>query len=600
MKNYTIGSFSMKDLIDNNKIVIPNFQRGLVWDKNRKFEFVKTIVEGDPFGVILVYEYIDGETKRFELVDGLQRVSTLREFYRNPVNILKKDLFDSKLIEKIVSRIFSTVGKNQIKHINAIYNILTENYSSEKKASELVELIQSKYEIKQFDLVPLMKEIEDLIDNAKITASLTSLEVPTIVYTGERSRLPSVFERLNSGAVNLSKYEVLAASWSEKQIQIVDEDLYDKIYRKYKSLESKSGLEVKFDEDELKNNLNLFEYCYALGALLQDKDKGSTNIFGKKKDNETVSIGFEILALLSNNQINEVIKLKDLINPNDGQFLINLKKSILETTKKLDKKLKDWITFPNTSGALNVLTGYQAIHLFISFYKAHYIVSFEDKTVINQTNKDYIKKFDKYGKYTILQDCITSYWSQNRQVSDLSKHLNDNELLNRYTHQIPKNDLISNIDNWINSQNSGVRKNIVVENRLFLLYIHRLNSLYTQDYHSNFGQSKFDVEHISPVKRIKDIDDIPLSSIANLCLLPIYDNRIKKEKTIYEDVSRFKTFESNSELLTYLVYPTKGELNFLNYPKAQVKTEYFKFLKNRQNTLTNYFSSLYTKDMSNS
>jgi hypothetical protein len=64
----------------------PEFQRLFRWSDNRKSNFVESILIGIPIPPAFVYENDDGT---WELIDGLQRISTVLEFMgvlRDPDN----------------------------------------------------------------------------------------------------------------------------------------------------------------------------------------------------------------------------------------------------------------------------------------------------------------------------------------------------------------------------------------------------------------------------------------------------------------------------------------------------------------------------------
>ncbi|MFL6373982.1 MAG: DUF262 domain-containing protein, partial [Pyrinomonadaceae bacterium] len=68
------------------RIIIPKFQRTLVWAKEQKKDLINSIKRGFPIGAILLYKVGDDEdgTTRYNLIDGLQRSSTLRQYALQP------------------------------------------------------------------------------------------------------------------------------------------------------------------------------------------------------------------------------------------------------------------------------------------------------------------------------------------------------------------------------------------------------------------------------------------------------------------------------------------------------------------------------------
>lgn len=62
---------------DKELIINPEYQRLFRWDDGRKTKFIESILLGIPIPPIFVFQLSDGV---WELVDGLQRISTILEF----------------------------------------------------------------------------------------------------------------------------------------------------------------------------------------------------------------------------------------------------------------------------------------------------------------------------------------------------------------------------------------------------------------------------------------------------------------------------------------------------------------------------------------
>lgn len=75
---YEMSIGEIVGLYEKNELVInPAFQRYFRWDSSRKTKFIESLLLGIPIPPIFVFQTDDGA---WELVDGLQRVSTLLEF----------------------------------------------------------------------------------------------------------------------------------------------------------------------------------------------------------------------------------------------------------------------------------------------------------------------------------------------------------------------------------------------------------------------------------------------------------------------------------------------------------------------------------------
>lgn len=80
--------FSLKqinDLIDERDIELsPDFQRNFIWDNTRQSRLIESIFLGLPLPSIYLSQYKDG---RLTIVDGLQRIMTIRRFLRNELRL---------------------------------------------------------------------------------------------------------------------------------------------------------------------------------------------------------------------------------------------------------------------------------------------------------------------------------------------------------------------------------------------------------------------------------------------------------------------------------------------------------------------------------
>jgi hypothetical protein len=75
---YQMSVGEIVGMYDNREIIIdPEFQRLFRWDIGQKSKLIESLVLGIPLPSIFVFENDDG---RWELIDGLQRISTILEF----------------------------------------------------------------------------------------------------------------------------------------------------------------------------------------------------------------------------------------------------------------------------------------------------------------------------------------------------------------------------------------------------------------------------------------------------------------------------------------------------------------------------------------
>ena len=98
--------FELKRKIDSGNIIIdPDFQREYVWDEKRKSELIESILMGIPIPLIYTSQSNDG---KMQIVDGKQRLSSLREFLNN-----KFELTGLKILDDINKKTFNKLNDLQ-------------------------------------------------------------------------------------------------------------------------------------------------------------------------------------------------------------------------------------------------------------------------------------------------------------------------------------------------------------------------------------------------------------------------------------------------------------------------------------------------------
>lgn len=88
--NYSISDL-MRMVEQGDIEIAPRFQRNFVWDKTRQSRLIESIFLGLPLPAIYLSEYDDG---RMTIVDGLQRISTIRDFMNNRLRLCNMEYFN--------------------------------------------------------------------------------------------------------------------------------------------------------------------------------------------------------------------------------------------------------------------------------------------------------------------------------------------------------------------------------------------------------------------------------------------------------------------------------------------------------------------------
>ena len=140
---------------ENGSIFIPDFQRSYVWDKKRASKFIESLLMGIPVPGIFLYRQENDE--KMLIIDGLQRLSTLKAFYDG----------------------------------------------SFKGGGFKLSGVHKKYEKKSYE--ELAPEEKRKLDDIVIHATIIKAEDP-VKKNSESVYL--IFERLNTGGVNLTPQEI--------------------------------------------------------------------------------------------------------------------------------------------------------------------------------------------------------------------------------------------------------------------------------------------------------------------------------------------------------------------------------------------------------
>ena len=603
---YTYDKFMLSDIMDNSKFKVPTFQRNVVWNSTKRNEFIKTLKSGNPFGSILVSKINDN---CYSLVDGLQRISTIKDYKKNPFNYTSYENIDLDLTDKIIECDYIAQNILFDKSLPAV-----KEYEKKLRQSIFNDMKLGKdntdiyFDIIEENKIPQSREvskaINEIVERFNKEINIDGLIVPTIIYTGPKEELPDIFFNLNTGGVNLSKYETFSAKWDNKLFKIDDSDITDKIIEKYNNLRNKSDLDVDVSDDEIKDNgITLFEYCYSISEILRDKNNGLNILFGENKKS-TDPMGFDLIAIICGLPVNKAQNIDDVLMNATPKFLVELKDMILDSFKVIRDILSKWVISLNDTPIVLDST-YMLYHIFMGYINKNYTIDLQNYKIQKNYNKAFNDKFIKYLPSHYLYDYLNDFWKDNRQVSDLTRELNNLEHLTKYSNKISDEKWNTLFVKFRNNQLDEVGgKTISTKAKLFLNYLIKLklnnnpaNNAYIVKKINNDNYI-VDYEHIVPMQRLLDkvpsskISSYPISSIGNLCYLSIKDNRSKHEKTIYEDNNDRPSYCINEDYLKFINYPTKQELNsFIDLEFSEFDSKYRKYLGDRIDELCNDFQT---------
>lgn len=526
--------------VDNVKIEVPMFQRNLIWSEEQKKTFIDSVKKGFPIGTLLFYKMKDKDT--YSLIDGLQRSTTIRDFMKCPTLFFETQDVDEDVLNYLFMLFNRNIDKNDFKEqmrIEIQNFVRDSDLSSSNLSYDLARMLVERYaENETFDILDkTVKAVTPCIQKfSRLYNDIAESPIPVMIFSGDESDLPTVFERINNQGTLLGKYQIYAASWAAKKHPLVvveNEEILNRIIAKYDDFVSE-GYELSGYNRSVMletKKVSVFEYVLGFGKYISDE---YIRLFAKNKSVQEINqVGFELLNACFGCHNKQVKDLDEKLCQIDVNLL---EKRVEEVIKDVDDILKPFIAFKsNSRGKLPLYHGqYQIISIIACVFREKY-----DVCNLDVERVDWKTKF-KILKKTIPQhyifDIISKVWSDG-SVGKLYNALNEN----KYLKPIEKKIWETKLEDWFNGSLTRREKiNVASPKSVEKLFLNCIfsNRITAKEQLSN---EKFDIEHLATKELLKKEikkhlwEGLPISSIGNICYLPEYDNRSKKGKTIYQD-----------------------------------------------------------------
>ena len=570
MTKYRLENRTFEDLHKNLKL--PSFQRALVWTRPQKKEFVNTLKDGFPFGSILLYEY-KGE-KKYSLIDGLQRFTTMMDFNDNPIDYIEIDKYADQLAELYENQPDRT--KQEISRIakREILEIIKRKHNSKSKIpiAELADKICNYFPFLKEKREEIMQLQADVIGYFDDQLNIKEVSIPCIVFLGDESELAEVFQRLNSGGKKLSKYQVFAAQWDRYDLHLGEGDyskqILDKIIKRYESLNQDRGILIEnFDPEEMKESreVNLSEFCYGLGNIIAD----NLNVFfGKVNEDICNEMGFHTMLIifkLQTNQMNFLSEKHEYLKESNN--LEKIIERIIEVYRKINNRFEEMFTYKTSSKKkkyeTNSFTRLQILSFFASLWTVSYNINLDDKGNMRisaidnkkQNSKTILENIVTYAIY----DVIRSYWSGTGDRKLMDIYINSH---NRYLNKLEKETFENELYSWNEEMTSKKSVNIQSDEKMILTCISNFQHTFYNRINDNF-----DGEHIFARRKYnihKGYGTIPAGSLGNIMLLDENNNRKKKDSYLYQIFDDNKINQQGTiehDYIKYSCYPEKKTID---------------------------------------
>ena len=85
---------------------------------------------------------------------------------------------------------------------------------------------------------------------------------------------------------------------------------------------------------------------------------------------------------------------------------------------------------------------------------------------------------------------------------------------------------------------------------------------------------------------------LPMTTLGNLCYLPVKDNRSKRDKTIYEYALDRPSLTYNDSFIQTINYPSREDLSFIDCAYEQFNQPYTTLVEKRAKAIIDDFISL--------
>lgn len=549
----------IKEYIDENSksgrffIQIPKFQRTIVWKEAKIRMLVDSIYNGFPIGSLLAYQ--TGEQKNqkvvLQLVDGLQRVTAISRYLENPLKYAPiGTLFSEEFFIAAAENVYGSSTNENLKKIHANIRLwLSEvgefQYGEKYNFKSLAKFLSGgNIEIETQLLHMSVSGDAALGEVSRKVQLIENYLLQVLIYSGPIENVPTIFERINSQGEQLSKYEILAASWYSTRVAIENVEVKAAISQKYKVLVD-SGYEVQGFEDpdtDVLPEYNLYEYLFGLGKVLTKKYK--VLFHAPDNDDENSPIAFQIFTVVCQLPVSKMGSLPEhLPRLSDGVINVEaIEKAVFEACDSVSKSLEQYLTLKlneQNLGSSGVGQN-QAISFITSFIANSYGRDFQKK------NTEIANTISNNVPAHFLVDVLRGTWGgsgdstlfertwENRLISTSSDHSPQEVIVAspHYLNSIDADSLRKSLASWHEDQlnkRQSERQSLPKDIRPVLRFVY--SSLVS--FQQNKGQ-EFELEHVYPVSYLKNLiqasgsEGWPISALGNLMLLPKDMNRIKK------------------------------------------------------------------------
>jgi len=537
--------------IGTNFIRIPRFQRTLVWDEEQRRMLVDSLYRGFPIGAVLGYQTDDKEGKRnvIQIVDGLQRSSTIADYLQQPLYFAPVDRVFSRAFTLALAKA-SGLGSDSDSESRVL--LALEKWMREVKIAKLSAVFNSGNLIASIAetlgvstalFEPLDADInEELGLAAERVKDVESVSIPVVLYSGDVGNIPTIFERVNNQGTQLSKYEILASSWVTSQTRIANLKVREAVLARYQVLKNKGyhidglpeGSGLKIDD------YNLYEYLFGLGKVLSDK---YPSLFGDSgAADESTPTAFVIVTTVMGLRLSKMTELVSVIrprsvNPDSPIDLTSLESAIFKSADAINDSLSPYLSLKMHKREQGTLIAHSQNQV-LSLISAYLVNNFSKDTWLEKKTDEAARIARNAASHYIL-DIVAKRWrgSGDSRLFEMTWQEDATKPSSYYTNFVERSTLIDSFKQWHEEQLSKKQKerpNVPGAAQAVLMFLYASKVPVFDN-----KAVDFELEHIYPVAviseriaELKEEEGWPISALGNLTLLPKTLNRIKGKNTL--------------------------------------------------------------------
>ncbi|NDC49421.1 MAG: DUF262 domain-containing protein [Micrococcales bacterium] len=572
-------------------IRVPKFQRSEVWNMDDRRGLIDSLYRGFPIGAILGYKTSDTKGNRtvVQIVDGLQRTSTIAKYLEEPLTYAPVDrVFDGTLVELISSAAgleISDDSKDKVlRHLEswlrevkqAVYD---ENFNSQKLAAHLAKKLEVELSVFDSIIHEINKELGEVITRV---LAVKAISIPVVLYSGNVENIALIFERINNQGMQLTKYQILASSWVDSQTRITNGEIREAIAQKYKVMQDK-GYEIEGLSENSQidvDDYNLYEYLFGFSKVLSQK---APLLFGESAEADEINPAAFVLVTnavgLRNAKMGSLAKrLKDQAADSGPIDLEKLESAIFKSVEAINNRLKPYLVIKMHKNS-NKATIAHSQNQIISLISAYLVNAFDIYTWQAKSRSDLklAEAIQKNAPSYYLMDIIEERWrgsgdSKLFALTWADENVNEESRATQpsshYATAITKTDFEKALMDWHDEQLSKKqreRSNLAPGTQIVLKFLYsNLVSVMADQ------MDEYELEHLYPVSVLKShIADMPegwpISALGNLTLLPKGINRIKGKNMLGDFLPKLKLENNITELeiekiQNYLIVPEIWEI----------------------------------------